>query len=63
MILLPRVLGYVLWFRVGDLNHNIVLHFLLHCCIGPCFHHSEPDVAIRNVQLLFRRTVNARTNP
>ncbi len=51
------------WFRVGDLDHNIVLHFLLHGYIGPCFHDSEPDVAIRNVQPLFRQTVNARTNP
>ncbi len=44
-------------FDLGGLDPDIVLQFLLHGYIGPCFHHSDPDTAVRDVQQLFRRVV------
>ncbi len=44
-------------FDLDGLDGDVVLEFLLHGYIGPCFHHTDPEVAIANVQQLFRRTV------
>ena len=46
-------------FDLDGLNHDVVLEFLLHGYIGPCFHHTDPETAVANVQQLFRRTVGA----
>lgn len=46
-------------FNLDGLDDEVVLEFLLHGYIGPCFHHSDPDIAIANVQQLFRRAVGA----
>ena len=46
-------------FTLGTLDHDVVVEFLLHAYIGPCFHHTDPDTAITNVQQLFRRAVGA----
>lgn len=46
-------------FDLDGLDPDIVLHFLLHGYVGPCFHHNDQDAAIRNVQQLFRRALNA----
>ncbi|MGB3185764.1 MAG: TetR/AcrR family transcriptional regulator [Ornithinimicrobium sp.] len=42
-------------FNLNGLDEDVVLEFLLHGYIGPCFHHTDPDTAIANVQQLFRR--------
>jgi hypothetical protein len=46
-------------FDLGDLDREVVLEFLLHGYVGPCFHHSDADTAVENVQQLFRRAVGA----
>ena len=46
-------------FDLDGLDHDVVLEFLLHGYIGPCFHHTDPETAVANVQQLFRRTVAA----
>jgi AcrR family transcriptional regulator len=46
-------------FDLDGLDHDVVLEFLLHGYIGPCFHHTDPKTAVVNVQRLFRRTVGA----
>jgi AcrR family transcriptional regulator len=46
-------------FNLAALDADIVLEFLLHGYIGPCFHHTDPDTAVANVQQLFRRAVGA----
>ena len=46
-------------FNLDGLDEDVVLDFLLHGYIGPCFHHSDPDTAIVNVQQLFRRATGA----
>lgn len=42
-------------FDLAGLDEEIVLEFLLHGYIGPCFHHTDPDTAVADVQQLFRR--------
>ncbi len=44
-------------FELGDLDVEVVIEFLLHGYIGPCFHHNDSDTAITNVQQLFRRAL------
>ena len=46
-------------FNLDELDHDVVVEFLLHAYIGPCFHHTDPDTAITDVQQLFRRVVGA----
>ena len=46
-------------FDLDGFDHEVVLEFLLHGYIGPCFHATDPDTAVVNVQQLFRRTVGA----
>jgi len=46
-------------FDLDGLDDGVVLEFLLHGYIGPCFHHTDPDIAIANVQQLFRRAIGA----
>ncbi len=46
-------------FNLDGLDHDVVLEFLLHGYVGPCFHHTNPDTAVVNVQQLFRRAVGA----
>ncbi len=46
-------------FALGALDRDVVIEFLLHAYIGPCFHHTDADTAITNVQQLFRRAVGA----
>ena len=45
-------------FDLVGLDADIVVQFLLHGYTGPCFQHNDQDAAIRNVQQLFRRTLN-----
>jgi hypothetical protein len=46
-------------FDLDGLDHDLVLEFLLHGYVAPCFHHPDPETAVVNVQQLFRRTVGA----
>ena len=46
-------------FDIGGLEIEIVLDFLLHAYIGPCFHHGDHVTTIEDVKTLFRRTVGA----
>ncbi len=46
-------------FTLDELDHDVVVEFLLHAYIGPCFHHTDPATAITDVQQLFRRVVGA----
>lgn len=46
-------------FDLADLNGDVVVEFLLHGYIGPCYHHADIDSAIADVQQLFRRTTGA----
>ena len=46
-------------FDLDGLDHDVVLEFLLHGYVGPCFHHTDPGMAVVTVQQLFRRTVGA----
>ncbi len=48
-------------FALATLDRDVVVEFLLHAYIGPCFHHTDGDVAIINVQQLFRRAIGATT--
>lgn len=47
-------------FDCGRLNTDIVVEFLLHGYAGPCFHHTQIDEVIDDMQQLFRRVVGAR---
>ncbi|MGH1489875.1 MAG: TetR/AcrR family transcriptional regulator [Acidimicrobiales bacterium] len=44
-------------FDLDGLDQNVVLEFLLHGYIGPCFHHANHETAVAGVQQLFRRVV------
>lgn len=46
-------------FDLTGLEADIVVRFMLHGYVGPCFHHDDPDAAIGNVQQIFRRIVRA----
>ena len=46
-------------FNIDGLDNVVVLEFLLHGYIGPCFYHTDPNTAIANVQQLFRRAIGA----
>ena len=48
-------------FDLDSLDHEVVVEFLLHAYVGPCFHHADQDVAIPNVQQLFRRAIGAES--
>ena len=48
-------------FNLDGLDIEVVLDFLLHAYIGPCFHQTDQAVAIDNVKRLFRRTVGAES--
>ncbi len=44
-------------FDLDGFDQAVVLEFLLHAYVGPCFHHNDPETAVENVQRLFRRAV------
>lgn len=44
-------------FDLADLNIDVVVEFLLHGYVGPCFHHTDVETVIADVQQLFRRTI------
>lgn len=46
-------------FDLGGLNADVVVEFLLHGYVGPCYHHANLNTAIADVQQLFRRTIGA----
>ena len=46
-------------FDLGGLDRDVVVEFLLHGYIGPCFHHTDPATTITDVQRLFRRAIGA----
>lgn len=46
-------------FVLEGLDHDVVVEFLLHAYLGPCFHGSDQVAAIANVQQLFRRALGA----
>lgn len=46
-------------FDLADLNGEIVVDFLLHGYVGPCFHSTDIDNVIADVQQMFRRTLGA----
>ena len=46
-------------FDLEGLELDVVVEFLLHGYIGPCFHQVDPGLAVANVQQLFRRAVGA----
>lgn len=48
-------------FDLADLNADVVVEFLLHGYVGPCFHHTDISTVIADVQQLFRRTIGAAT--
>lgn len=43
--------------HLDGLDADVVIEFLLHGYVGPCFHHTDKDDAIATVQRLFRRVV------
>ena len=45
--------------NVDGLDGDLLLEFLLHGYTGPCFHPTDPDTAVANVQQLFRRATGA----
>lgn len=47
-------------FDLEGLDLEVVLQFLLHGYVGPCFHHHDPDIAVHNVQQLFHRVFLVR---
>lgn len=47
-------------FDLADLNTDVVVEFLLHAYTGPCFHQTDIETAIADVQQLFRRCIGAR---
>ena len=47
-------------FALDTLDRDVVIEFLLHAYIGPCFHHTDADTAISSVQQLFRRAIGSR---
>lgn len=46
-------------FDLADLDADIVVDFLIHGYVGPCFHHADANRVIADVVQLFRRTVGA----
>ena len=46
-------------FELADLNTDVVVEFLLHAYTGPCFHQTDIETAIADVQQLFRRCIGA----
>ncbi len=48
-------------FALETLDRDVVIEFLLHAYIGPCFHHTDAATAISNVQQLFRRAIGAHS--
>lgn len=46
-------------FDVAGIDTDVLVDFLLHAYLGPCFHGAESDAAIANVQRLFRRVVGS----
>ena len=46
-------------FDLTGLDVDVVVEYLLHGYVGPCFHDVRPATAIVSVQLLFRRCVGA----
>lgn len=46
-------------FDLTEMHTDVVVEFLLHAYVGPCFHHRDIETAITDVQRLFRRTVGA----
>ena len=46
-------------FELADLDREVLVEFLLHAYVGPCYYHADADRAISDVQQLFRRAVGA----
>jgi hypothetical protein len=44
-------------FDLTGLDPDVVVEYLLHGYVWPCFHDVRPATAIESVQLLFRRCV------
>lgn len=42
-------------FDLEGFDQGVVLEFLLHGYVGPCYYHTDPDTAVLNVKQLFRR--------
>lgn len=47
-------------FDLDGFNQDVVLEFLLHGYVGPCYYHTDPDTAVLNVKRLFRRATGAK---
>lgn len=50
-------------FCLDELDPDVVVEFLLHAYVGPCYHHTNIDTAITDVQQLFRRTIGCSEPP
>lgn len=44
-------------FDLSDLDPDVVIQFLIHGYVGPCYHHDDPSRAIANVKQLFHRVL------
>lgn len=47
-------------FDLDGLNADVVVEFLLHGYVGPCFHSADQKTAVENVQRLFHRVLEVR---
>ena len=47
-------------FDLDGIDHGVVVEFLLHGYAGPCYYHTDPDTAVTNVKLLFRRATGVK---
>lgn len=46
-------------FDLDGFDSDVVLQFLLHGYVGPCYYHTDPETAVLNVKQLFRRVTGA----
>ena len=47
-------------FDLKGFDTDVVLRFLLHGYVGPCYYHTDPDTAVYNVKQLFRRAIGVK---
>lgn len=47
-------------FDLKGFDTEVVLGFLLHGYVGPCYYHTDPDTAVHNVKQLFRRAIGVK---
>ncbi len=50
-------------FQLDGFDEDVVVEFLLHGSIGPCFHYGDPNTAIANVQQLFAARLGSGSEP